>query len=272
MAGREALKNILTGDDLMAISSSQSNVLVSGTSAADAISSTGKNVTIEAGAGNDTISLGADASNNVIHYTEGDGNDIVYGVNETTTLKITEKSPVQSYGRIGYDVIIGVGDGSITLAGAASLESFWDNIYYEQEDATLATEGNDEIYNYSNDVSIAALGGNDTIYNSGDKVTINAGKGNDSIDNSGDNVTINAGTGNDEIDNYGNNVTVGGGAGNDSVYAGGIGTAYVYTSGNDTISGFDSFSTLVIAGSYTTLKQEIRDEDGYLDGYEVDNS
>ena len=72
----------------MAISNSQSNVLVSGTSSNDSISSTGSNVTIDAGAGDDKISLSADSRNNFIRYANGDGNDTIWGFQKTDTLSI----------------------------------------------------------------------------------------------------------------------------------------------------------------------------------------
>ncbi len=82
----------------------------------------------------------------------------------------------------------------------------------------------------------------------------------DSIVNNrgGNNVSINAGAGDDSIWTSGHNVTVSGGTGNDYLWReNGAGIAYVYSGGNDTISGFDvTNSTLVIADSYTTLKND----------------
>ena len=109
-----------------------------------------------------------------------------------------------------------------------------------------------DISNYKSNKEVSGTSYADYIYNSGSNVTINCGDGDDSIYN-----------------NYGNNVTISGGMGNDSVDNRGISNAYVYTGGNDTIQGFDQFSTLVIANSYTTLLQELTDEDGYFDGYNV---
>lgn len=48
------------------------------------------NGTIEGGGGSDTISM--DAANLVYIYNEGDGNDKIYGFDETSTLKIVDSS------------------------------------------------------------------------------------------------------------------------------------------------------------------------------------
>ena len=49
-------------------------------------------MTIVGGAGDDSISLGSgysgSATNNVIVYNEGDGNDTIYGLDSKTTLQI----------------------------------------------------------------------------------------------------------------------------------------------------------------------------------------
>lgn len=80
----------------------------------------GANVTINTGAGRDLISLDSNSYNNVIIYNDGDGNDIIYGFDDTSTLSIGggEYSTTQS----GKNIIVTVGDGKITLVGAASLD------------------------------------------------------------------------------------------------------------------------------------------------------
>ena len=93
----------------------------------DSIASRADNVTIYGGKGNDTISLidgrvnygyRVCSNNNLIRYTNGDGNDVVTGFNADDTLKIASEnySTVQS----GKDLIVNVGSGSVTLKDVSS--------------------------------------------------------------------------------------------------------------------------------------------------------
>ena len=133
------------------ITNSSSNTLVSGTSINDTIwnPSYRDTVTINAGAGNDSIKnygdyvtisagIGNDTINNnctdaltpyddedgsyvLFKYSEGDGNDIIYGFKANSTLSITGSS--YSSTTSGSNVIFTVGSGKITLVGASSLGS-----------------------------------------------------------------------------------------------------------------------------------------------------
>ena len=74
------------------------------------IENLGTDVTLNVGAGNDRITLRG--SNQVVYYTEGDGNDTIYGAGSSDTIRIDgEFSTVES----GDDLIIAVGDGSMTF-------------------------------------------------------------------------------------------------------------------------------------------------------------
>ncbi|MBR4904601.1 MAG: hypothetical protein IKZ53_07995 [Selenomonadaceae bacterium] len=81
----------------------------------------GEDVSISGGTGDDLISLGSDSENNLILYTSGDGNDLVKGFNETSTLSISGSS--YSTTKSGNDIIVTVGKGAITLSGAANLSA-----------------------------------------------------------------------------------------------------------------------------------------------------
>ena len=84
----------------------------------DSIRTKGSNVTISGDKGNDSIK-NIDGTNIVFKYISGDGNDIIEGFNETSTLSIGGSS--YSTKKSGNDVIVTVGDGKISLIGAASL-------------------------------------------------------------------------------------------------------------------------------------------------------
>lgn len=82
------------------------------------ITSKYSSVTINAGKGDDTISLSSYYSYNVIQYFESDGNDTIYGYNAQDTIQIgsSSYSTVQS----GNDVVINVGSGTMTLINAGN--------------------------------------------------------------------------------------------------------------------------------------------------------
>ena len=77
------------------------------------INSNARNVTINAGAGDDLVSLVGGSA--LINYAAGDGNDTVIGFNENTTLDFDCDNVQQS----GNDVIMSIGDGSITFKNTA---------------------------------------------------------------------------------------------------------------------------------------------------------
>ncbi|MBR1646662.1 MAG: VWA domain-containing protein [Selenomonadaceae bacterium] len=79
-------------------------------------------MTINGGLGNDQIQMPLYAGNNVIQYTEGDGNDSVYAYSENGSLQINSASPWSSVVS-NNDIVITVGDGSITLVDAATSTS-----------------------------------------------------------------------------------------------------------------------------------------------------
>ncbi|MBQ3433502.1 MAG: hypothetical protein IJG24_00480, partial [Selenomonadaceae bacterium] len=79
----------------------------------------GNNATINGGTGDDFIK-NVDGANLLITYTKGDGNDYVQGFNDTSTLSI---SGTYSSTKSGSDIIVTVGEGTITLEGAASLSA-----------------------------------------------------------------------------------------------------------------------------------------------------
>ena len=207
----------------------------------------------------------------MIKYASGDGNDTIYGFNETDVLSIT--SGTYSTQTSGNDVIVKVGESKILLVDAKSKSL---NIN-EENDTNLITltdtddmlrnclfnvtinagAGNDSITNFGSNVNINGGAGNDSVENwNGSSVSITGGKGNDSIIlKYGSNITVDGGTGDDSIFSEVNNVTLSSGKGNDLVSLASAGQLIKYASGDgkDTVYGFNETDTLTITGgSYST--------------------
>ena len=270
-----------TGDDYInPIFSDSASIL--GGAGNDTIINEGNDATLNGGAGDDIISLhGASLESDVIKYDSGDGNDTIYGFNDTSKLSITAGT---NYTKVasGEDVIVNVGENKITIAGGAELSTL-NIINYEvpalnvtnTADNTLitGTELADTIANSGDKVTIKSVSGDDSIRSSGANNSINGGAGNDIIENGGANSTVVGDYGNDTINNSGDYVTINGGHGNDTLINSGDyvtingSTGYNYfentgdnvqfkfEGGLDTINGFKENSTLSIAAdTYETLE------------------
>ena len=174
--------------------------------------------TINTGAGRDLISLDSSSYFNVIIYNNGDGNDVIYGLDDTSTLSISGSS--YSTTKSGDNIIVTVDDGKITLVGAASLDTL--NIEGTEGDDSQAstsltiTNATKSPVSVGSDVvtidastrtkAIAITGnelGNLIIGGSGND-TFNSGKGNDTLigGNGADVFVYNDGDGNDLITDY----------------------------------------------------------------------
>ncbi|MBR1645508.1 MAG: hypothetical protein IJ774_00455 [Selenomonadaceae bacterium] len=256
------------------------NTLLTGTAYDDSISNSASNVTINAGAGNDRISLSSSAAKVLIQYASGDGSDTIYGFTADDTIKISGGK--YSSATSGNDVILTVGTDTIfvkdssdlstfningTLAGGSSSESTSGGSSSEStsggsSSTTTAvtldnTTGNtsitsskyaDSISNSGANVTIQALGGKDTITNTANNVTIDAGDGNDFVTNEGAAVSIFGGKGSDTLANTGN-ATFTGGAGSDIfVYAAGEMLITDYGTGADKIYLFTGFDDVTTSG------------------------
>ena len=235
------------------------NVTINAGAGDDSIENYGDSVTIDAGAGDDEIgNYGASVS-----IDTGDGKDRIYNSGARVTIDagygndyiVNYDDSVQIYAGAGNDYIYNSYGDSVTIeAGAGD-----DSIRNSRDSVTInAGEGNDSIYNGGSSVSIDAGAGDDSIYNSSyySSATINAGVGNDSIYNGGSSVSIDAGAGDDSIYNYAHRVTIDAGAGNDTIYNN-ITDRNVYklSGGSDTIYGYSENDTIYVgSSSYTTAK------------------
>ncbi len=219
----------------------------------DSIYSYGDDNTIKTGTGDDTISLSSYSDDNVIVYNSGDGNDIIYNFSSDDTLSISGGS--YSTAVSGEDIIVTVGDGTITLAGASSLSSVNINSAYSYSD-----EGGLYIDNYTANTLLTGTSYADSIWNhaSISNVTINTYAGNDTLKVWGNHNSIDAGEGDDYIYNYPWYSTIHAGTGNDTVSlysSSSYGDVITYTNGdgNDIIYNLGSKNTLSIAGAdYST--------------------
>ncbi|MBR2518860.1 MAG: VWA domain-containing protein [Selenomonadaceae bacterium] len=80
----------------------------------------GKAVTIVGGTGDDKISLQSSVKENVVQYDLGDGHDTVWGYSNGTALQINSAVGWSSVVSGNNDIVVTVGDGSITLVDAAT--------------------------------------------------------------------------------------------------------------------------------------------------------
>ncbi|MBQ3337436.1 MAG: hypothetical protein IJG80_08545 [Selenomonadaceae bacterium] len=209
----------------------------------------GAHVTIDGGIGNDIISLrqiGYLASSlNVIQYVEGDGNDSITGFNFNDTLQIAASK--YSTKTSGDDIVVTVGDGKITLAGAASLSSI--NIDFSKlllvDDKTsspVTVETDVKVIDGTKRTRAVKITGNalnNSIVGGSDKDTLKGRGGNDSLF---------GGSGADKIYGEAGSDTLWGGAGNDTLYGGEGDDVFIYRAdeGKDTIMDFTSGDMLQI--------------------------
>ena len=109
------------GDDF--IQNEGSNVSIDAGAGVNFIDNAGSNVSITAGSDSSIISLLSSAQNNLIQYTSVDGNNLIFGFNETDTLKLYLSNDNYSTQTYDEDVIVYIGDYFIGLDGAASLST-----------------------------------------------------------------------------------------------------------------------------------------------------
>jgi Ca2+-binding RTX toxin-like protein len=218
------------------ITSSGKNVTVESGMGRDFIENSGSRVTIVGGTGNDTISNSG--SKVLFKYSAGDGKDKILGFNATSTLQIGDGTTDTYFTtKSGSNVIVTVGDGKVSLMGAANL-------------STVNIKGKASTTLTVNDSEKSTL----TI---GDEIkTVDASERTKAIKITGNtlNNSIVGGSGND---------TLIGGAGNDSLWGDAGADKFIYASGDgkDIIYGFDNSDMLKITGtfsaSYNKFKKEI---------------
>ena len=224
-------------------------------------------VTVRGGAGNDTIS--GSSKGTWYQYANGDGNDIITNYNSNDTVQITSGT-VTGTVLSGSDLLIAVGSGTITLkdAGNKSLNL----VNASKGKITLDNDPDSPkvISNTNKNSLVSGSSKADTIKNSAGGVTIRGGAGNDSIRNStSSSYTIN--------NSYGY-VTIDAGNGNDTVYNndpyvsinGGAGNDSVYTGSYSdyvTVRGGTGNDTLSGNGSMRLIQYASGDGNDLIVGY-----
>ncbi|MBR4152366.1 MAG: hypothetical protein IKT98_05350 [Selenomonadaceae bacterium] len=224
-----------SGNDSIHNSMAGENLFINGGSGKDSIENYGDGVIIIGGIGNDIICNGYDIENDnyydgsenvLFKYSSGDGNDIIYGFKADSTLSISGGS--YSSKKSGDDIIVTVGDGKISLIGAATLSSV--NIIGTKgssDNATLltVTDSTKSPLTVGSAVkTVNATARTKAIKITGNKLanSIVGGKGAD---------TLNGGKGND---------TLTGGDGND---------IFIYSAGNDLITDYATGDKISISSA-----------------------
>ena len=213
---------IIAGAGNDTIENSAENVSIIGGDGNDSIYDSdyeGSSSTIIGGHGDDTIDTRDKYSGDHLYlYADGDGNDVIYNFNHESNDTLRITSGTAETVTVGSDIVVRVGEGSILLKGNAA-----QTINNDTAGVILTgTEYGDFMNNNVNgrNVSIVGLAGDDSIYNYASNVTISCDDGNDYVYNEeeADNVLIDGGGGNDDIYNWGAYSTVYAGDGNDTIF------------------------------------------------------
>ena len=259
------------------IENNRDEVIIDAMKGSDTINNSGSKVSINAGLGNDDITIGSGAENvtvyggkgndtiynsgsgNLYQYDSGDGKDVIEGFGENDTITITSGS--YSYSISDHDFIVKVGLGRITLKDAATKTIHLNDEVIEPlpippkgwKYGTSSTSSTDT------KIITATLATAETLdlteeYGS-TVIKIDASKVTNAIitGNSEDN-SIKASVGADTLD---------GGAGNDTLIGGAGNDVFIYSGGNDIITdygtGTDSIqidTTSIELTNYETVKSD----------------
>ena len=218
------------------------------------IDNKGSYVTVNSGAGNDTVTLSADESGNTFAFTANSGKDVLYNFTSSDVIKIADNSRVKVSGN-KKDVLLKVGRGSITLKDAAANTTSVTIV--NSDDKTISAEtyatagiikeaGLIELWqnisetSYTADDDISTVDGSNVTR----KIKIIGAEGIPS--------ELIGGKKNDTLEGSISNDTLTGGKGSD---------IFVYTGGNDIITDYSKQDKISIGG--TSLA---------IEGYDIDDN
>ena len=231
---------------------------MTGTTGADKINSSGSNLVISGGKGNDTATLG---SNNTFLYAKGDGNDVLYSFGNDDKIKLTGTTKAQT-SVSGKDVIVTTDGGKITVKDAAqgnvvkilndkdsviSAYTYSADRIVDGKSVTLtsAFKGTFNAKNFTkvdgsavvNAIKITGDASASTLTGGTKNDTIAGGKANDKLYGNAGNDSLNGGAGNDSLSGGAGNDKLLGGAGNDSLIGGDGADTLSGDAGNDKLTG-----------------------------------
>jgi len=203
-------------------------------------------VTINGGAGDDSIQNRD--GNVLIIYAAGDGNDWIQGFNETSTLSVGG-APYSSR-QSGDDLILTVGDGSITLGNASTLDA---NIIGTSTTLTLTNDDNAKQTLPAQIVKADAAARTKITRIVGNELdnTILGGSKADTIYGKDGDDYVAGNNGNDKILGQNGDDTLWGGKGADTLTGGKGNDLFVYTAGKDVIADYESGDKISLGADVT---------------------
>ena len=237
--------------------------------------------TINAGVGNNLISLSGAAYDNVIIY--GGGNDTIVGFNASNVIDlnnatITNRETIS--GALKLTTSITGGSGSIIINNAANLSVELEHVAKDLSSDAASGSGANNITNTKHNTLITGTSGADTIFNNGGaNVTIKALAGDDEITYKfGTAQYIDAGEGNDTLwyddknasgQYYPDNTTILAGPGNDVMEVGGRYDCVDAGDGDDSIATaywFSNYSTISAGAGNDTINNRYGGYYSFLNG------
>ena len=228
-----------------------------GTSGADKINSSGSNVVISGGKGNDTATLG---SGNTYLYAKGDGNDTLYSFGNDDKIKLTGTTKAKTKVS-GKDVIVTTDGGSITVENAATNKKVT-IVNSKGKTISAYTYSADKIVDGNSVTLTSAFKGilNATYYTKVDgsgvanAIKIIGGSSASTLTGGAKNDSITGGKANDKLYGGAGNDTLTGGKGNDSLWGDAGKDTFIYAKGDgrDIIYGFEDIDMLKITGKFSS--------------------
>ncbi len=200
---------LLTVQHINYIVNRTDNIKVTGTSNVDHITNYGAGVSIDPGAGDDTL-VGSDNAELYL-FSSASGNNVITNFGKNDTIRMTSGKTITP-ATVGNDVIVTLKGtaftGVETLFGAASLDC---KTVKQNGLWHLYVDDINRIVNTTNNVQVLGTEGKDWLENHGSGVTINPGTGDDTIEGSdayGELFLLSSADGNNVITNFGANDSI----------------------------------------------------------------